>query len=549
MPNVEVSLKDMQKLLGKKLSLKQFEDAVLYAKGEIDAVEGDKITVDVKETNRPDLLSAEGLAREIRGRISNDRGVPKYKIKKSGVKLLVDKNVSAVRPKIAAAIIKNVKITQDTLIQMINSQEKVCLTFGRKRKEAAVGIYDWGKMKAPMHYRAYKPREKKFIPLEYKAEMDLNEILEEHPKGREYAHLLKGHKLYPIVEDDNRVVSSMPPIINSQVTGKVDEKTRELLVEVTGHKQDVVETALNVMVSAMAEREFDVYSVDIVYPKEKVTTPNFKPKKAIVSLKEINRISGLELSKKKALELLAMARYDAKEKGGKIYVEYPAYRQDILHPVDVIEDIIISYGFSNIEPAEVKVATVGGESKEAKQAKIVREICVGMGLQGILSFTMTSKEKQAKKIALDEEKEEFVEIANPVSENYAVFRKRIFPELLEFLSRNKHCLYPQKIFELGKTLELDSGTETGTREENTLSIVLSGKGFGFNAIKSALDAVSDNLGIKYTLKESAHPSLKEGRQAKISFGGKKGLLGELSNKTKQSFGVEQDTVVLEINLP
>ena len=95
-----------KKLIGKKLNLKQLEDAVEYAKGEIDLVEGDRIVIDEKDTNRPDLLSAEGIAREIRGRLTRELGIPKYKVRKSSASVIVDKSVSKIRPCIAAAVVK-----------------------------------------------------------------------------------------------------------------------------------------------------------------------------------------------------------------------------------------------------------------------------------------------------------------------------------------------------------------------------------------------------------------------------------------------------------
>ncbi|MAG21883.1 MAG: phenylalanine--tRNA ligase subunit beta [Candidatus Diapherotrites archaeon] len=548
MPNVNVSLKDIGKLVGKKLSVKEFKEAVLYAKGEVDAIEGDMITVDMKDTNRPDLLSAEGLAREIRSRITRDRGITKYKIRKGNIELLVDKNVANIRPYIAAAIVKNVKVTEDFLIQIIQLQEKVCLTFGRKRKEAAIGLYDWTKLKGPMHYRAYKPREKKFIPLEYKVEMDLEEILEDHPTGREYKHLLEGKNKYPIFEDNNGVVASMPPIINSQITGKVSENTKEVLVEVTGHNQERVNTALNVMVSALAERGFDIYSVKVRYPNRTVITPDFTPKKVSVNLDSIRSFSGMDLSNKQIVELLQKARYDAKISGKKVVCQYPSYRQDILHPVDVIEDVLISYGYGNIEPTSIESATIGSERIETKQVDLARDICVGLGLQEILTYTMTSKKKQTETIDLDPEKEKFVEIENPMSENYAIFRKRLFPELLEFLSKNKHNSYPQKIFEVGKTLELDAKSETGVNEKNTLCIILIGKGAEFNTIKSVLDAITSNKGETYSLKETQLPFLEKGKQAELALGKRKGFIGEVSKSTLNKFGLEQKTVVLELEI-
>jgi phenylalanyl-tRNA synthetase beta chain len=548
MPNVTVSLKDMQRLVGKKLSLAQFKEAVLYAKGEVEAVDKDSIIVDVKDTNRPDLFSAEGIAREIRGRLTNEKGVPKYKVRKSNVSVIVDKSVAKVRPYIAAAIIKKVKIDEEMLVQMINSQEKVCMTFGRKRKEAAVGIYDWGKLKQPMHYRAYKPRAKKFVPLEYKVEMDLEEILLEHPKGKEYKHLLEGYAKYPIFEDSKGVVASMPPIINSQLTGKVSKGTKEVLVEVTGYSQETVNTALNVMVSALAERGFDVYSVKVKYPGKSIVTPDFSPKKVSVMADDVREVSGLDLGNKKIVKLLQNARYDAKAKKGKIECQYPAYRQDILHPVDVVEDVVISYGFGKVEPKPMDIAIVGEERPESRMARVVREVCAGLGLQGILTYTMSSKAKQAEKIGLDVEKEKFVELANPISENYTVFRKRLYPELLQFLAENKHVAFPQKVFEVGKALELDPKAETRVSEKDRVCIAISGKGAEFTVIKGVLDSVADNLGLNYSLKGNTEPALENEKSASVVIGGKKGLVGEINKKTLQAFGLEQATAVLEMEI-
>ncbi|MBN1940719.1 MAG: phenylalanine--tRNA ligase subunit beta [Candidatus Diapherotrites archaeon] len=545
MPSLEASKKDLEKLVKKKFACKEeLETALEFAKCELDSIEGDKLSIGVKDTNRPDLLSTEGIARELRSRYTKDRGVPKYMVKKSGVTLIVDKNVAKIRPCIAAALIKNIKVTEDFLIQMIQLQEKVCLTFGKRRKEAAIGLYDWKKLKAPMHYKAFKLREKKFIPLEYKVEMDLEEILLEHPKGKEYKHLLEGFDKYPLLLDSKGAVASMPPIINSQLTGKVSEETKEVLVEVTGYTQETVNTALDVMVSAIAERGFSVYSVKIKYPDKTIVTPTFKPKKVTVNLGSVTRLTGLDLTPKQAKELLEKARYNVRTAKGKLLCEYPSYRQDILHEVDVIEDVLISTGYNKIEPAPVELACTGSESSEALAMDSAREICVGMGLQEVLTFTMTSREKQAKKIGLKEN--DFVEIANPVSINYEVFRKNILPELLDFLGKNKHCLYPQKIFEIGKCLELDESKENKVREPVKLCVVLSGKGAEFTVIKSALDALCKNMNWEHSIEDSNISFLEKGKQGKVTIGSKKGFFGELNKKTLEEFGLEMPTACFEI---
>jgi phenylalanyl-tRNA synthetase beta chain len=548
MPNVEASKRDLERLIGKKLSRVQLERALEFAKGEIDSEEGDRLVIDVKDTNRPDLLSAEGIAREIRGRLCGEKGVPKYSVKKSGVSLIVDKSVKGIRPCIAAAIVKNVKISEEMLVQMINSQEKVCMTFGKKRKEAAIGIYDWSKLKGPMHYTSYGPREKKFIPLEYKVEMDLEEILLEHPKGKEYAHLLKGMPRYPIVEDSLGTVASMPPIINSQATGKAGMETEVLFVEVTGQNQETVDTALNVMVLALAERGFSIYSVSVKYPGKTIVTPDFTPRKISVPLGEIEQVVGMRLGAKQIIRLLGQARYDVKANGKTLLCKYPAYRQDILHPVDVIEDVLISHGFNSIRPEPIRLACTGGELLEERMKRAFEEACIGLGLQGVLTFTMTSVTKQCGMVGIDSEKERLVEIENPVSENYAAFRKRLYPELLEFLSKNKHAAYPQKIFEIGKAVELDAKSGTGAGEKNRLCVVLCGKGAEFTVIKGTLDSIAGGMGIGYSLGGQAEPAFEKGKSAAINAGGKKGVLGELSRQTLKSFGLEQPTAVLEIEI-
>ncbi|MBI2529942.1 MAG: phenylalanine--tRNA ligase subunit beta [Candidatus Diapherotrites archaeon] len=546
MPNVEINLNDLGALVGKKLSLERVREALLFVKGEIDSVDGNEIVVDVKETNRPDLLSAEGIARELKGHLGKEKGLAKYDVKSSGVKVIADASVSAVRPCIAAAIARNVKVDGNFIKQMVQLQEKVCLTFGRKRKEAAIGLYDFDAMKAPIHYKAFAPHELKFVPLEYRVEMDLDEILKEHPKGKEYAHLLQGCKKYPILIDSADVVASMPPIINSQATGKVTEKTRNLFVEVTGMRQETVNTALNVIASALAERNAKIESVQIVYPKSRITTPDFTPGKISVDVSDVQKISGLELGAADIVKLLRNAHYDAAAKGKKIIAEYPAYRQDILHPIDVIEDIIIAYGYEKIAPAEVKIATIGNELQNNRIENACREVCVGLGLQEVLTFTLTSKEKQQRMMELPEQ--QFVEIANPVSTNWSVLRRSVVPELLEFLSKNKNCPYPQKIFEIGRTLALDASAETGVKERTQVCIAISHKNANFTEIKSHLNALLQNLGIKYETRAMKHPSFAEGRAAEIVALGKCGILGEVGEKVLKNFLIDAPVAVLEFEI-
>jgi len=243
---------------------------------------------------------------------------------------------------------------------------------------------------------------------------------------------------------------------------------------------------------------------------------------------------------------LKRSRYDVQKKGKKFVVYYPAYRQDILHPIDVVEDIIISYGFNKIKPEAIKLPVTGEEKEETKVVDVVREVCIGLGLQEILTFTLSSIEKQQDKLGLKDVK--FVEIGNPVSMNSHVFRKTLIPESLEFLSKNKDRELPHRVFEIGKTVELNEKNEAGVEEKNKLCVALSSKDVGFTQIKSALEALADQLGFEYTIQKISNPAFVEGRAAEISIGSKKGILGEINEKTQKNFGLETPVSVLEIEI-
>ncbi len=547
MPNIDCSKKDLEALVGKKFSPEQLEAALQSAKGEIGAQNGDALTIEIGDANRPDLWSAEGIARVLRSACGKEKGAVKIQTKKSNWKLIIDESVQEVRPVMVAAIARNVKVNENFLVQMIQLQEKVGMSFGRRRKETGIGLYDLDKITPPVHYKAFSPRSIKFVPLEFDNEMDLDEILELHPKGIEFGHLIKGHKKYPIVIDSKNIVCSMPPIINSNYTGKVTPETKNLFIEVTGFSREICEIALNVMCAALAERGAKIEQVQIQPPKGKsYWTPEFSLQQISVPLEYIRKISGMELKNAEILKLLERVQYDAKINGKNVEIEYAPLRNDILHPIDVVEDLLIAYGYNKIETEKISLPTQGREQKKQPYLKLVREACVGLGLQEIMTFVLTSKDKQNSKMR---QNNELVELENPVSENYAVMRASLAPELLEFLFKNKDAEIPINLFEVGKTIEFKAGTETGTAEKDKLCIALCDSSLNVNAGKSILQSLEKAFGEKWTLKESVHASYIEGRFALVQRNGKTfGVLGEVHPQILENFGLKNPVVVLELEI-
>lgn len=544
MPTIEINKKELEKLLGKKLSNEELKErAALFVKGEVEAIENNTIKIELKDTTRPDLWSAEGIARELAGLYGIKKGLPKFKVYKSDVCVRVDPKLKGIRPKGAYAIAEGIKVTEGLLEQLIQLQEKLCETFGRKRREVAIGIFDYNKVEGNLRYYAAEP-ETKFVPLGFSKEMSLKEILSKHPKGLEYGKLLEGKPRFPLLVDSRNEVLSMPPIINSEYSGKVTTETKNLFVDVTGFNQELINMALEIVCAALHDRGARIRSVIVDYGKEKIVTPKFKAKKIKVPLKLIERTIGESIPKSKLKHFIEMKRMNFALRKDSIVVECPSYRADVLHPVDIIEDILIAMDYNSITPEPVKLPCTGSELAERKIINAVREACIGMQLQEVLTFTLTSREKQQEKMLLPEQ--EFIELENPLSKEYAVFRKSIMPELLDFLSKNKHCEYPQKIFEVGKVVYLNEKKETGVEERNVVCIAVSGKDACFNEIKAHLDALCRALSWRYEIKRAEHPSFKAGFCAMVKIGENRGVIGEINEDVLKNFGLKMPVAILEI---
>ncbi len=544
MPTVEFSLADLQKLLGKKITLEQLKkEGILYAKGEIESEDSGVIKADIKDTNRPDLWSVEGIARELRGHYGIEQGLPKFSVRKPSFIVNVDKKVENVRPKIAAAVVKCLKFDDNAIVQMIQLQEKVCQTYGANRRDVAIGVYDYDKIKPPVKYTVVGPKGVKFVPLEFSEEMTPEEIIKKHPKGVEYRHLVKDG--YPLLIDAAEHVLSMPPVINSDYTGKVTKKTMNVFVEVTGFSMERISTALNVIVSALAERGGRMESVEVRYPKEKVIAPDFSPKSFSLNTEYCRKILGIELSPREIAGLLEQARYDVKIKGSAMYVNFPAYRNDIMHSRDIIEDIAISFGYNKIKPEMPLLATTGSSDAMEDFSDSVRNIAIGMGMQEIATFVLTNKENAFSKMNMPEKK--IAEIENPVSENWTCMRPWLLPGLLEFLAKNKHNEYPQKIFEIGDAVILDSAHETNTRDRRMLAAIISDNEVNYEQMSSCLDALMSSLGIKYALKTAEHASFIRGRcAAVIATGIHIGIVGEMHPQVLQNWKLDMPVLAMEL---
>lgn len=262
MPTVEFDFMELNGLLGKNFKPDELKGVIPMLGVDMERIDGEKVVIEVFP-NRPDMLSVEGFARAMKGFLGIETGFHKYKVIDSEIKLFVESSVNKVRPYISAGIIKGLNIKENHLKSIMDLQEKLHITHGRNREKVAIGVHDFSKIDAPFFFKAVKPWEISFVPLDMNKELNLGEILEIHPKGGEFAHILENFEEYPIITDKNNNVISFLPIINGELT-RVTEKTRDVLIEVTGTDQKAVDQALNIVITSIADRGGRIYSLDVL---------------------------------------------------------------------------------------------------------------------------------------------------------------------------------------------------------------------------------------------------------------------------------------------
>jgi phenylalanyl-tRNA synthetase beta chain len=542
MPTITFQLNDLNSLVGKKVSEKELADLMsFYAKGELEAYDAktDEATVSLDDTNQPALWSVEGLARLFRHVLGLQRGISEIMITKEGYEIEVDPSVKAVRPIISAFVFKGKPLDDYMLKQFIQIQEKLAEGYGRKRQKLSIGLYPASKIKFPVKYSTVLPEGIKFVPLEFSTALTPKEILEEHPKGKEYAWILKDAKRYPILVDSNNEVLSMAPITNSDFTGKLEVGDREVLFEVTGTDEEAVYLATNIFAQNIFDRGYEIFSTAIVYKDKRVVAPHPFNEKIKITREQVHQLLGLELSDSEIKQLVEKAGYDF----SNFVVSIPPYRTDIMHAFDVVEDIAIMYNFGKIPPLLMKNYTIGAARPEVKFIDKVRELAVGLGCQEIMSPVLSNKDVLSGKMQFSGN---IVEIDNYMSETYSAVRSWILPMLMEFLSKNKHVDYPQRIFEQGLVVERDSNS---LRDIEKLAIAFAHSAACFTEIKQAMEAIFRDLGLEYSIKPEEHGSFINGRCGRVFVNRKAvAIIGEISPAVLSAWGIEVPAASLEINL-
>ncbi|MBD3252741.1 phenylalanine--tRNA ligase subunit beta [Candidatus Pacearchaeota archaeon] len=499
--------------------------------------------------NRPDLLSKPGLIRYLEAYFRKP-GLKNYKINKpeKNYKVIIDKSVKQVRPFTRCAIVRGMNFNDEKIKEIIDIQEKLHGGYGRNRKKLAIGIYPLETIKLPIKYLGLPPEEIKFQPLEFPKEINGRQILSQHPTGREYGNLLKDSEVFPVFQDANKEILSMPPIINSNKTGKITEKTKEIFIECSGFNPQYLQKTLNMIMTALADMGGKIYAMEI-HDKKKTISPDLEPEEFPFSIENINKLLGLNLPEKEIKKLLAKMGIGFK-KSKKTLALVPAYRTDIIHEVDLAEEIAIAYGYDKFVPEIPDISTIGEENPMVVLKRKITEILTGLQLIEISSYHLSTKEKQFKKIGFKEYLDKVIEIEDSKTENN-ILRTYLLANSIQVLSENSDAQYPQKIFELGRVFYSDEEAETGIGEDENLCISLCHEKADFTEIKQILDYLMRMLNKEYEIIETEHPAFIKGRCGEIILKNIQkpiGILGEIHPNYLKNNKIKMPISSLEINI-
>lgn len=583
MPKIEFDKQDFFEEIDKKYkdNILKLEQDLETAKAELDEITEDNIKIELNDTNRPDLWTFNGLVRHL----NSFFGLRTYsynffeKPASKNKKIIVSKDTKEVRPYIFAFCAKG-QMNKSKLTKLVQMQEKLCFSMGRNRKDFSMGFYRESMIQYPIKYSLFDP-EFKFIPLGYKREMSLKEILSSHEKGIEYKELLDTFSKYPIIIDSKDNVLGFPPIINSAVIGNVQDADSDILVEFTGTNKELVMLACSIMACNMQDMGFEIERINIESDDGIFCSPCYFQKEIYVKKQSLQDYIGedLEMASVKG-HIERFASQVIKEDENGFMVKIAPYRNDFLHEVDIIEDVIISMGINSISKEEPRDFTKGSLTLIEEFSRKIKNILTGflyvelvfnyLGSKRNYIYKMKraysdemnkvredyknkAKEELDKAILLTEESfgeqylKDFVQIENPMSENYQMVRNSIIPNLLMVEEQSQHTQYPHNIYEIGKVV-LRNGDEI--KSTNFLAMLFANdKEDNYSKIASDLNALFFELDIKYELKDCDDDRFIKGRRAKVYVCDEEvGVYGSIAPEILENFNIIYPSGCLELNL-
>ena len=541
MPVINFSYKDLCSVIGEDVPIEELYERIpmMGAVMESTDMTSDEMSVELFP-DRADLYCVEGMGRGLRAFLDIEPGMAEYDVEETDIEFTVDPSVKSVRPVFLGAAVFDVQIDDTFLRSIMEMQEKLHVTIGRKRSKVAIGIHDLDKVTPPFTYKAVGPHDIRFVPLAKTEEWDLEEILQKHEKGVGYRHLLEGKEKYPIILDSEGYVLSFPPIINGTRT-QVTTDTKNLLIDVTGTDFKAVKGALDIICTALAERGGSIGSVTIKDDGKDIVMPDLSSQSWHFDAKDCSSFLGIDIPAEEQVEALRRMGLDSICEDDTVYVEVPSTRLDIMHVKDLYEDVAKGYGYEKFGNGGIGVSqTTGGLMPITAISEQLRDIMVGLGFTEVTTLTLSNDRDEFEISGLP--KLDNVRVLNPITEDHTCLRSYLMPSLMRIFRRNKHRDLPQRIFEVSDVVVDEK------RRKHICGMIMNSK-VSFTEIKSVTESVLREMGIDYEIGSCSYRTFIPGRGAAVIVKGKEvGCFGEVSPQVITDYEITHPVAMFEIDL-
>ncbi|MGC8848604.1 MAG: phenylalanine--tRNA ligase subunit beta [Conexivisphaera sp.] len=544
LPVVEVDLRRLAALTAWHGSPEDLLDVVPYAGLDIESVEGYTARLEYSP-NRPDFATEWGIAHYLRGLTGVELGPAEIPLSPSGVLVSADPALRGIRPYVAGLVSKGLKLDDDSLRQLIRMQEDLHEGLGRHRRRVAIGLHDLDRITPPIRYVAVGG-DHAFVPLGESRSWTVKSILEEHELGRKYGSGFSGTSLYPALIDSAGNTLSFPPIINGEHT-RVHGGTRSLFVDVTGTSLPKVMDALSVLALTLHEMKARIEYISVDYGDLVLRTPDLSSRELYVSASRASSLLGLDLKPSDLAEYLGRSRIGVREvlRDGVVAL-IPRYRFDVMHEVDLVEEVAYGYGYSRLSPEQPREPGIGELSPASLFDEMVRDVATGMGMQEVITTHLTSYNILYR--ATGRSPEHSIRVLSSKSSEHEYIRDSLIPGLLYVLSTNVHEEYPQRIFEVGVVARRE-GTSAG--EHRRFAVAVAHAKANFTEVKSIVDTlVRSLLGTQPSYSASGcAPPFIDGRCASTSLSGVElGVLGEIAPSTLEQLHIQVPVAAAELDV-
>ena len=514
--------------------------------------------------NRYDLLSVESFAVALRV-FMEKIPPPVYKLVGEQHAMKVGKSVESVRPFVVCAVLRNMNFTKTSYDSFIDLQDKLHQNLCRKRTLVSVGTHDMDTVKGPFRYDAVPRKDINFVPLKETEMLSGENFIEHYKKDLrlcKYLHMIENEPNFPLIRDSSDAVMSLPPIINSAHSA-ISLNTKNVFIEATAVDEYKANVCVNQIIAAFSYYCGDQFTIEPVLVQyeggKEVVTPDLSIREMECKVDWMNTSIGIDWTAEEMAKSLTRMLLTAQVKDSNtIKVRIPPTRSDILHAVDVMEDVAIAYGYDNIVKKAPCTLSTGRQCRSGKLTHMVRMEFAQAGYNEALTLSLASYDDCFTRLRKEKDMSVAVSIANPQTPEFQMVRISLLPGLLKSIFASIATPVPIKLFEVSDVVLKDGRQDTGARNERRVAAVYCNTTSALDSIHGLTDHILHMLDCKpvskenpdgYTITPSEDATFFSGRQAEVVCKGQKlGIFGIVHPQVLKAFGISYPVTAMEINL-